>query len=118
MNKQDYLYDEIKAWKDEGDYKDLFEEYDNYSLEGYIEAYSGVYNDFPDNEEEQEDRKTFLKAHILAELTICDMSRFNYFLYDLTGELRELTKKIDTLEKNFKNHRHALDKTYGEKPIW
>ena len=118
MNKKYYLYDEIKAWKDEGEYKDLFEEYDNYSLEGYIEAFSQVYNDFPDGTNEQTDRKKFLKAHILAELELCDIDRFDYFLDGLNEELREIQNKLKTLEDKFTNHRHALDKTYGEKPVW
>lgn len=26
--------------------------------------------------------------------------------------------RIDELEEQFKNHRHNLDKTYSEKPVW
>jgi len=118
MKKSYYLYDEIKAWKDEGEYTDLFEEYNNYSLEGYIEAYSGIYNEYPDDEPEQTRRRNFLKWHILTELDACDLDRFGYFLGDLNEELNELKKKISDLENIFKNHRHALDKSYGEKPVW
>lgn len=33
-------------------------------------------------------------------------------------EVVPLKKKIGDMEAQFKNHRHALDKTYGEKPVW
>jgi len=77
-----------------------------------------VYNDFPDDEAEQKRRLNFLKQHIIAELNICELDRFDYFLDGLNEELRELTKKINDLKNHFENHRHAQDKTYGEKPIW
>lgn len=42
----------------------------------------------------------------------------DYLLEDLAAQLNERIEVLNELIENFTNHRHCLDKTYGEKPIW
>lgn len=37
---------------------------------------------------------------------------------DLVTELNRIIDKQNEIIETFKNHRHCLDKTYGEKPVW
>jgi len=56
-----------------------------------------------------------LELEVLQRLELVkgyDMLRILY------AQIEELETKIEELDKRFKNHRHPLDKTYGEKPIW
>ena len=41
-----------------------------------------------------------------------------YYSEDLAATLNTLVDKMNTVIAIFKNHRHSLDKTYGEKPVW
>ena len=59
-----------------------------------------------------------LKTLILRELEIVDFDRFQYTLDEIFDELKAISEKTNELEKNFKTHRHCIDKPYSEKPAW
>jgi len=41
-----------------------------------------------------------------------------YYTEDLTEKFNEIINQLNLILETFKNHRHCLDKTYGEKPVW
>jgi len=58
------------------------------------------------------------KAIELEVLRRLELVKGYDMLQILYAQFQELTDKIEEFENKFKNHRHPLDKTYGEKPIW
>jgi len=56
------------------------------------------------------------KILILRKLKLVDLDRFQYALDEIISEIDTNKKEMKELEKNFKAHRHNMDKSYSEKP--
>ena len=97
------------------EHKDLDEEYSDLSTSKLLEMLDSA-NYVGENSENKDwdawHRITPIIAHRLG-VPIQD-----YLLKDLTKQLNERIEVLNELIENFTNHRHSLDKTYGEKPVW
>ena len=79
-----------------------------------------IRNDIEEDRYVEESYTDYDKAKEI-ELMIChrlDLFK-GYHLLQIIRILNSDTEnKIKELEEKFLNHRHCLDKTYGEKPVW
>ncbi len=97
-SKKSKLYTELY----EKPLKELIEEFDKVDTQP-----GGAITDYP--------RYEVLKGVIADKLSLPTR---DILLVTLNESLKEVHEMIADLDDEFKNHRHNLDKTYGEKPIW
>lgn len=71
----------------------------------------------PYEEEAPVDNKTAQKIEAILA-TRFGYPLHTYYTEDLTERLNEIINQVNLMLETFKNHRHCLDKTYGEKPVW
>jgi len=127
FREREPLYNRIKLWRDEEDLRaGYFDEYKTLSLKEIFEAFDELYaqTTTKDTKEsrERERRLDALKALISIRLGLFDTIRATY-LCDVINEtiwttILEMDGQLKELTQQFKKHRHCLDKTYGETPVW
>ena len=118
MNIKTVLYDPMKYVEFE-DNPDLvttkYNEYKHQNLFALIEQYA-------ETEEKTQDEETAITLKVLnwliaKKLGLVPKENIEYLIEQIL-DADYVDEKIKNLETIFKNHRHAQDKTYGEKPIW
>lgn len=124
---RDPLYNRIKLWRDEELLQaEYFDEYKKLSLKEIFEIFDKLYAQTPTEDtpeaRERERRLAALKVLISIRLGLFDTSRATY-LYEVIDEtiwatILEMEGQLKELTQQFKKHRHCLDKTYGETPVW
>ena len=127
FREREPLYNRIKLWRDEEDLRaGYFDEYKTLNLKEIFEAFDELYaqTTTKDTKEsrERERRLDALKALISIRLGLFDTIRATY-LCDVINEtiwttILEMDGQLKELTQQFKKHRHCLDKTYGETPVW
>jgi len=127
FREREPLYNRIKLWRDEEDLRaEYFDEYKTLNLKEIFEAFDELYaqTTTKDTKEsrERERRLDALKALISIRLGLFDTIRATY-LCDVINEtiwttILEMDGQLKELTQQFKKHRHCLDKTYGETPVW
>ena len=127
FREREPLYNRIKLWRDEEDLRaGSFDEYKTLSLKEIFEAFDKLHAQTPAEDtpeaRERERRLDALKVLISIRLGLFDTSRATY-LYDVINEtiwanILEMDSQFKELTQQFKKHRHCLDKTYGETPVW
>ena len=120
MKKDDFFYDGLAYWRtdDSEEATQVVKDYENVSLKELFGFYHNVSTRTDIEKKEKKLRIMILRLCIAKKLDLIDMDRFEYFVETSLGEIDQLTIDLEKLEKKFSNHRHSLDKTYGEKPIW
>ena len=76
-----------------------------------------------DDKELDSSHKGIAKALLYDKLGVTPIEELHYydewFLHEeLIPYLKGLVAEFNELKERFANHRHAMDKTYGEKPVW
>ncbi len=86
----------------------------NKSLKELIEEFDKV-NTQPDGNITDYPRYKVLQGLIADQLSLPTR---DILLITLNETLKELHEEVADLDNIFRNHRHCLEKTYGEKPVW
>ena len=120
MNRTDFFYDVLAYWRtdDSDEATQIVKDYENVSLKELFSFYHNVSTRSDIPEDEKNLRVRILRLCIAKKLDLVDLDRFEYFVETAIGEIDQIETDIENLTKQFKNHRHSLDKTYGEKPNW
>jgi len=123
----DPFYNRIKSWRDEGELRaEYFDEYKKLSLKEVFTTFDALYEQKhpKDSEEarERDGRLDALKVLISIRLELFDTDRakhLHYIIEDIVWfNIVKMRDQLKELTQQFKKHRHCLDKTYGETPVW
>lgn len=120
LDSDKFMYDRIRYYEEDGDEDALntLKEYKGNSLKQLIEFRHNVLTRDDIEEDEKKLRLRILRELIGKKLSLVDLDRFQYALDEIIGELLSLKKEHEETVKNFKAHRHNMDKHYSEKPAW
>jgi hypothetical protein len=98
--------------RNEEKYK-LYQELSRMTLNEVFREYEKVTG--PEGTVKNWDRLGIIQGHIADRLDLTPADILREVLWE---EFSDILKRIDQLEEQFKNHRHNLEKTYSEKPVY
>ncbi len=120
MNKKDILYDPIRYVEYEDDptlVKELYVEYSTHSITSLLQMHErATHGDISKSPNADEHVKVI--NWLIAKKLSLPLKENIETLLDQVAEPEDINNKVKELETLFKNHRHPLDRNYGEKPVW
>ena len=109
---------DFSSYDNQDELRRYFDEISGYSPVDLLNEIERIYTEVPIGKAATE------KADLVKELFQVRIGlgfEIHYMIDMLQEEFQQIEKafkEVSEMKKQFLNHRHALDKTYGEKPVW